>query len=213
MIPLFPLGTVLVPGLVLPLHIFEPRYRRLVADLSELPEEDRAFGVVAIREGREVGAGSARDVYDVGTMAAVREITPLDDGRFDIVTVGTERFRILETSTDLPYLQASVETVPEVEGPDPQGAAEAVRRRFVAYRSVFTSDGEAELPNDPRVLSYLVAAAIVIDLPGRQDLLAEASDSARLRKELAYLRRETSLIEALPSLPAVDLVREEPSPN
>ena len=66
-IPLFPLGTVLVPGLVLPLHVFEPRYRRLLADLAAKPEHERGFGVVAIREGHEVGEGGARALHEVGT--------------------------------------------------------------------------------------------------------------------------------------------------
>ena len=74
LLPLFPLGTLLVPGLVLPLHIFEPRYRRLIADLQELPEDEREFVVVAIREGREVGAEGARALYEVGTIASLREI-------------------------------------------------------------------------------------------------------------------------------------------
>lgn len=204
---------VLVPGLVLPLHIFEPRYRRLMADLEALPEDERAFGVVAIRQGREVGAGSARSFYDVGTMAALRETTPHEDGRFDIVTVGTDRFRIHAVDEGLPYLRAEVEIVPEVSGTDAQAAAEAVRQRFGAYRSMFTDDDVTDLPDDARVLSYLVAAAIVIDLPGRQSLLAAESDSQRLRDELAFLRRETAVISALPSLPAVDLIREETSPN
>ena len=108
---------------------------------------------------------------------------------------------------------AEVEIVPEVSGTDAQAAAEAVRQRFGAYRSMFTDDDVTDLPDDARVLSYLVAAAIVIDLPGRQSLLAAESDSQRLRDELAFLGRETAVISALPSLPAVDLIREETSPN
>jgi len=213
LLPLFPLATVLVPGLVLPLHIFEPRYRQLVADLQALPEADREFVVVAIRDGREVGADGARALFDVGTVTSVREISPLDDGRFDIVTVGTRRVRIGELDTSLPYLQATVTDLPEESGGDTEPLAAAVAEQFVKYRSMFTDDDGSSLPDDPRVLSYLVAAAVVIDLPQRQDLLAAFTDADRLRAELAFLRRETSLIAALPSLPAVDLVRDEPSPN
>ena len=212
-IPLFPLGSVLVPGLVLPLHIFEPRYRRLMADIEGLPDDDRGFGVVAIREGHEVGADSAPSLYDVGTFAAVREISALDDGRFDIVTVGTDRFRIIDTDEGLPYLRAQVEILPEEAGPDAEAAADAVQGRFEEYRSMFAGDDDSGLPDDPRVLSYLVAAAIVIDLPGRQALLSAESDTRRLREELAFLRRETALIAEIPSLPAVDLVRERVYPN
>ncbi|MFM7212866.1 MAG: LON peptidase substrate-binding domain-containing protein [Actinomycetota bacterium] len=213
LLPLFPLATVLVPGLVLPLHIFEPRYRQLVSDLQALPEDDREFVVVAIRDGREVGTDGARALFDVGTVTSVREVSPLDDGRFDIVTVGTRRVRIGELDTSLPYLRATVTDLPEESGGDTEPLAAAVAEQFVEYRSMFTDDDGSSLPDDPRVLSYLVAAAVVIDLPQRQDLLAAFTDADRLRAELAFLRRETSLIAALPSLPAVDLIRDEPSPN
>src|SRR4051794_6839646 len=95
-LPLFPLSTVLVPGLVLPLHIFEPRYRQLVSDLEALPEDDREFGVVAIREGREVGAGSLRALYDVGCAATLQQVTQLPDGRSQILSTGARRFRLLD---------------------------------------------------------------------------------------------------------------------
>lgn len=200
-----------MPGLVLPLHIFEPRYRRMVADLQDLPEDERAFGVVAIRQGRETGADTP-SLHDVGTIASIREVTPLGDGRFDLVTVGTDRFRILDVHHDLPYLQADVEELPEDSGGSPEAAAHAVTDSFVEYRSMF-GDDDTELPDDPRVLSYLVAAAVVTDLPSRQDFLEAATDSERLRAERAFLRREIAIISALPSLPAVDMTSEEPSPN
>ena len=183
-----------------------------MADLQERPEDERAFGVVAIRQGREVGADSAQSLYAVGTLASIREVTPLDDGGFDIVTVGTERFRILEMHRDSAYLEADVEDLPEREGDRAGTAAHDVMEAFIEYRSLFTDEDVTELPDDPRVLSYLVAAAVVIDLPGRQDFLEAPSDSERLGAELAFLRRECAIIEALPSLPAVDMM-EEPSPN
>jgi len=108
-IPVFPLGTVLVPGLVLPLHIFEPRYRQLVRDMMTRPEDDRAFGVVAIREGWEVGEDGVTALFDVGTLAVVRDISPYPDGRFDITTNGDARFRVITLAeSDAPYLMAEV---------------------------------------------------------------------------------------------------------
>ena len=90
-LPLFPLNAVLVPGLVLPLHIFEPRYRVLVQALLELPEDaERRFGVVAIRSGREVGADGVRALHAVGCTAELREVTPYADGRFDLVDRGRD---------------------------------------------------------------------------------------------------------------------------
>jgi len=202
-----------VPGLVLPLHIFEPRYRRLLADLESLPEDERGFGVVAIREGREVGADGVKALYEVGTFASLREVETLEDGRSDIVTVGTDRFRIIDLDDTLPYLRAEVEFLSEEPGSAPDALAATLTESFAAYRSIFTETDDDDLPDDPRVLSYLVAAAVVAELPVRQDFLESTDDTSRMRSEVSYLRREIALIEALPSLPAVDLIGETPSPN
>jgi uncharacterized protein len=120
LIPLFPLGTPLFPGIVLPLQIFEPRYRRLMRDLLSLPEVDdrRFFGVVAIRQGWEVErVAPAEALYDVGCTARVQAVRPQADGGFRIVTVGGERFRLLDVvvADDPPYLQAEVEWLAEDE--------------------------------------------------------------------------------------------------
>ena len=119
-IPLFPLGTPLFPGIVLPLQIFEPRYRRLMRDLLSLPEADdrRFFGVVAIRQGWEVEqVAPAEALYDVGCTARVQAVRPQADGGFRIVTVGGERFRLLDVlvGDDPPYLRAEVEWLAQEE--------------------------------------------------------------------------------------------------
>jgi Lon protease-like protein len=120
LIPLFPLGTPLFPGVVLPLHIFEPRYRRLMQDLLDLPEasERRFFGVVAIRQGWEVErVAPAEALYDVGCTAHLRRVGAQADGGFAIVTVGADRFRLLDVvvGDDPPYLQADVEWLADEE--------------------------------------------------------------------------------------------------
>ena len=120
LIPLFPLGTPLFPGVVLPLQIFEPRYRRLMTDLLAHPEsgDQRFFGVVAIRQGWEVEKiAPAEALYDIGCTARVQAVRAQPDGGFRIVTVGGERFRLLEVviGNDLPYLQAEVEWLTEEE--------------------------------------------------------------------------------------------------
>jgi Lon protease-like protein len=119
-IPLFPLGTPLFPGVVLPLQIFEPRYRRLMQDLQAHPEEGdrRFFGVVAIRQGWEVEkVAPAEALYDIGCTARLQRIVPQSDGGFRVVTVGGDRFRILDVvvGEDPPYLQAEVEWLAEEE--------------------------------------------------------------------------------------------------
>jgi uncharacterized protein len=119
-IPLFPLGTPLFPGVVLPLQIFEPRYRRLMHDLLAHPEDGdrRFFGVVAIRQGWEVEkVAPAEALYDIGCTARLQRIVPQADGGFRVVTVGGDRFRILDVvvGEDPPYLQAEVEWLAEEE--------------------------------------------------------------------------------------------------
>jgi Lon protease-like protein len=118
LIPLFPLGSPLFPGVVLPLQIFEPRYRRLMHDLLAHPEsgDGRFFGVVAIRQGWEVEqVAPAQALYDVGCAARVQAVRPQPDGGFRIVTVGGERFRLLDVvvGDDPPYLQGEVEWLDE----------------------------------------------------------------------------------------------------
>jgi len=120
LIPLFPLGTPLFPGVVLPLQVFEPRYRRLMHDLLALPEggDGRFFGVVAIRQGWEVEqVAPAEALYDIGCTARVQSVRPQSDGAFRIVTVGGERFRLLDVvvADDPPYLQGEVEWLADEE--------------------------------------------------------------------------------------------------
>ncbi|WP_448639986.1 LON peptidase substrate-binding domain-containing protein [Geodermatophilus sp. URMC 63] len=120
LIPLFPLGSPLFPGIVLPLHVFEPRYRALVRDLQALPEGSgrRFFGVVAIRQGWEVErVAPAEALYDVGCSAVLQTVRPQPDGGFQVVTVGGDRFRLLDVvvGEDPPYLRAEVEWLSEEE--------------------------------------------------------------------------------------------------
>jgi Lon protease-like protein len=199
----------LVPGLVMPLHIFEPRYRQLIADISDGPEDERGFGVIAIRDGREVGVDGVRALHDVGTFASLREVSMHPDGRSDIVTVGTERFRVLRLVEGKPYAQAEVEVLDESPGEADLAMAMAALERFRAYRALLSDEeDDTELPDDPRVLSYLIAAAVVADLPTRQAFLEALDDTARLRLESGFLRSELSIVEHMPSLPATDLARE-----
>ncbi|WP_029430352.1 LON peptidase substrate-binding domain-containing protein [Blastococcus sp. URHD0036] len=120
-IPLFPLGTPLFPGVVLPLRIFEPRYRRLMRDLLVQRAEERTpgfFGVVAIRQGWEVErVAPAEALYDIGCTARLQSVRPLSDGGFHVATVGGDRFRLLDVlvGDDPPYLQAEVEWLAEEE--------------------------------------------------------------------------------------------------
>ncbi len=218
-IPLFPLGTVLFPGLVLPLHLFEERYRLLVRTLLEQPEDaPRRFGVVAIRHGWEVGSDAAKALYEVGCAADLRAVEPLEDGRFDVVTTGATRFRVLDLDRSKPYLQGAVDWLDEPLGAAAEQAAEGTARAFLSYRAaLLATKGQADdgggLPTHPTMLSYLVGAAMVLDVADKQRILAAPDTTDRLRLELALLEREDAVLRALPSLPAVELPRQPYSAN
>ena len=219
-LPLFPLGMVLLPGLVLPLHVFEDRYRALVQELLLLPEQERRFGVVAIREGREVGAEGVTALHEVGCTALLRGVQEHPDGRFDLVTVGERRFRLGAVSHERPYLVGDVEWLTDEVGDDAEARllAAAVREAFAGYVDALAGagaqlSGPEELPDDPLVLSHLVAASVSVDLADRQALLAEPDGRARLRAELSLLRRETVLLQVLRALPSPELLRGPVSPN
>ena len=225
-LPLFPLNTVLYPGLVLPLNVFEERYRRLVADLLEQPEDEpRRFGVLAIKDGREVapvrpedgpagpldGLGTATGdpleaIYRVGCVADVSSAQPQPDGRYELLVTGTTRFRLSSVDVSGPYLTGEIEPIEERPG------FRVYQKRLAGAREA-TTHGRQQLPDDPQVLSYLVAAASVFETPVKQQLLACPDTAQRLRAELDLLRRESAVLSWLPSLPAVDLTRQSFSPN
>jgi len=200
MLPLFPLGAVLYPGMLLPLHIFEERYRQLVRDLRE-EAEPRRFGVIAIRKGRETGIDGVHSL-------------------FDIVTVGTQRFRLLALDRTRPYLRGEVELLAE-EPVDPAVAGPAVRviqAAFREYLDALTEWGGAtvrleDLPDEPVLLSFIVAAAMVIDLPERQALLTESDTVRRMAMQRALLSRETAMLRTTTSRPVPDLRNTPYSPN
>jgi uncharacterized protein len=218
-LPLFPLGTVLYPGLLLPLHVFEERYRQLVRDLLAGPEP-RTFGVIAIREGRETGPNGIVTLYEIGCTATLRQATELDDGGYDLVTVGTQRFLLAGTDDSQPYLQGEVEMLAEEVGAETGAAlaARSVQDAFRGYLGALAERGVTQvsvpdLPDDPVLLSYLVAASMVIDLRDKQALLAEPDALHRLVTERMLLSRETTMLRTLTATPAPDLRNSPYSSN
>jgi hypothetical protein len=232
-LPVFPLSTVLFPGLVLPLHIFEERYRVLVRELvANTADEPHEFGVVTLRRGSEVQALPDGDtdqpadaapvtadvLYEVGCTAELRQVTELPDGRFDIVTVGRRRFRVLSVeAASAPYLTAEVEWLPD-ETPDDTAdlLAPRVLAAFRTYLDLLRPASEVldQVPDDPTVLSHLVAATAQLTLDERHLLLAAPDTTTRLRTELKLLNREAGLlarVRAVP-VPLSDLARPA-SPN
>jgi len=239
-LPVFPLGTVLFPGLVLPLHIFEERYRDLVKHLVSRPDGDpREFGVVAIRQGWETlpttptpGPSSSPpprlgpppttpfappppprpvpadvSLHEVGCTAELRQVTELPDGRYDIVTVGRRRFRVISIDKSAePYLVAEVEWLPEPAGQEELAdlLAPRVLAVFRQYLTLIRDDEQElteQLPEDPTVLSHLVAATAALTVEDRQRLLATPDTAGRLRAELRLLNRESALLRQVRAVP------------
>ncbi|GAA3888741.1 LON peptidase substrate-binding domain-containing protein [Streptomyces sedi] len=246
-LPLFPLNTVLFPGLVLPLNVFEARYRALLRDLLELPEsEPRPFGVVAIRDGRLAvprgtglpdeneepapdptagfDADPMRSFYEVGCVADASTIRPRQvageggeaaeggDGpaSYEVLATGTSRFRLLSVDTSGPYLVGEVEPLEEVAGEGAGALASGVLLAFRRYQKALAGANERtlgpaqEAPDDPVVVSYLVAAATVLHTADKQRLLQAPDTATRLADELRMLRQEASLISKLPSVPGAE---------
>jgi Lon protease-like protein len=241
-LPLFPLNSVLFPGLVLPLNVFEERYRAMMRDLLKTPEEEpRRFAVVAIRDGHEVaqsapgmpdptsvpergpaagfGAEPVNAFHGVGCVADAATIRERADGTFEVLATGTSRVRLLSVDASGPFLTAELEELPDEQGVEAGALAEGVLRAFRQYQKRLAGARErtlsttADLPDQPSVVSYLVAAAMMLDTPTKQRLLQSPDIASRLRDELKLLRAETSIIRTLPSLPAADLTRGPTSLN
>ena len=223
-IPIFPLGTLLVPGLVMPLHIFEPRYVGLIQMLRVRPDaEDREFGLSTLRPGSHVERVGVDALFPVGTLARVKEVEALPDGRLNIVTVGTQRYRHVDVDTAEPLAYAEVELLDDPVGDLTSTDAQQATRAFRRYRStlaqvlgidvsaahehegfITTDPFDDVLPDDPALLSHLVTAAAILPLHERAALLAAPDVATRLRQATDLLRRECAVIPRLPSLPAVD---------
>lgn len=196
-LPIFPLNTVLFPGQVLPLHIFEDRYRLMI---RRCLAEDAPFGVALIKQGREVGETAVP--HPVGTIARIVESAYLPDGKMNIITVGVERFRILRLFYDQPYLRGEVEPLPLAEAEDPTAEARlAGRVRDLAIRYIELIAEAAglqiqidQMPDAPLQVGYLAAVAMQIDNREKQQLLNTSSLAQILSLELTLLNRENALL-------------------
>jgi Lon protease-like protein len=216
-LPLFPLGTVLLPGATLPLHVFEPRYRQLTVDLVTGTVPDREFGVVAVREGWAPDDDGMSGLHTVGCTAVLDDVKRLPDGRFDLVTRGARRFRLLDLDADSkPYLVGSVEPLPDdPAGDDTAGgeavgeltrilstAARAAHRRYCSTAWKTGDWAEPEPDVEPGTLPHVLASDCLLPISDRQRLLELTSPIERLRLVRALLARETSLLARLRAVPA-----------
>jgi uncharacterized protein len=221
-IPVFPLNAVLLPGMAMPLHIFEPRYRQLVTDVQR-GSGPAAFGIVALRKGTTLGrpgSGNAEPQFvDVGTLAEILDVTGYADGASDLLTVGSRRFRIRGLVTEgTPYLRARVDWLEELDGDLHPALAPVTRRLWIEYFTLLAQltgrEVDQELPRDANLLSYHVAGHLPMTLPDRQDLLAQATTADRLRRTIPLLRREILLLQSTRSISlASDVLQLIPHPN
>lgn len=195
-LPMFPLGSVLVPGAVLPLHVFEPRYRQLVADcLTGEPE----FGVTLIDRGSEVGGGDQRSM--IGTVARIVQVAELPDDRFAVVAVGARRIRVNAWLPDDPYPLADVDDWPDepADGAELEPLVREVERdvrRLLALAIELgdtSADAAPEIATDALLASYHLIAMAPLGPMDRQRLLAAPGP----RERLAGLHELTADLEAM----------------
>lgn len=194
-LPMFPLATVLVPSLILPLHVFEPRYRAMVEDCVN---GDGEFGVVLIERGSEVGGGDVRT--EIGTVARLLEVERLDDGRYALVAVGTRRIRVTAWLADDPYPRADVE---DWEDPTPLTVpldeVDGLFRRALALAAEL---GEApaplgvELDADPVLATFQMGALAPLGPVDRQALLATPTADERVARLSELLTDAVELLRA-----------------
>ncbi len=188
---LFPLNTVLFPGAILNLHVFEPRYRQLV---SECLDASEAFGVVLIREGQEAGDPDVMP-HEIGTTAEISDVTALPAGRFYISTTGRRRFRIRNVVSREPYLLVDVDYLEEEYDDDTatDELTEEVRAEFRRYLRLLVefsgTAAEIDVPADPVDASFLIGDALQVADTMKQRLLELSNTQQRLTVELGFLRR------------------------
>jgi uncharacterized protein len=194
---MFPLQSVLFPSAVLPLHVFEPRYRELTRHALD---GDREFGVTLIERGSEVGGGDAR--FAIGTRAHIVEAAELPDGRWALVAVGVRRISVVRWLPDAPFPQAEVDDLAEpAPGPDVDALrAEAERwlRRALALRAELgypAAPATVELADDPVTAAFQIGALAPMGPADAQRVLQVANTDDRLRLLAQLLEEETDVLE------------------
>ncbi|BCM93880.1 Lon protease [Abditibacteriota bacterium] len=193
-LPIFPLSVVLFPGMPLPLHIFESRYRLMI---GRALQGDKTFGVAQVVEGQEGTSGTWPAT--VGTTAEILEVTPFADGRMNVQTIGVRRFRILSVREEDEYIVAQCEWLDDDDARDglirlAMATRRALSRYFdaLALNSDSSNDGaDLDVPQDPQSLSMFIAAILQLPLQQKQELLEMTDTRARLEIEDFLLQRAT----------------------
>jgi uncharacterized protein len=206
---------VLLPGVPLPLHIFEPRYRQLTVDLMTGAVPEKRFGVVALTPSAEVEVTSLDQVKPIGCTAVLRQASQLPDGRFDIVTIGEQRFRLLALDhAAAPYLIGEVEWLPDTPAVIPgqrtisqtiESLVAAARAAYRRYCQAAWQQGEWTEPAedvDVATLAHLLTTDCLLPLEDRQRILEETRPLHRLRLVTQLISREAGILATLNAVPA-----------
>jgi Lon protease-like protein len=217
-LPMFPLNTVLFPGMSVPLRVFEDRYRALVHHLLRVEDPtERVFGSVGIREGYEVGEHGAQWLFRIGCRLKMTEVEPHPDGTFELVAVGLDRIELEHLDTSGTYPVGRVAPLTEHDATVPDDVVETARAMFETYREALLEidrePPEAALPRDPAYLSWALAALAPLTIGQRQALLEAEDTATRLYMVTEVLRTELRAMSVLPSLPATEIARTRWSPN
>jgi Lon protease-like protein len=215
-LPLFPLGTVLLPGARIPLQLFEQRYLELARDLAERSEDDRRFGVTLIRAGREVGPDAVADLYEIGCEARVDAMALAESAIgtvVHLVATGARRYRLegIDTEADTPWTTGRVTWLDEPAAGDPRAAgsaddptvedlADRALREHTAYLLDLGAKAEP-VEAAPTQLAYRIVEAMVLDASDRQRVLEGADPATRLRTVIALLRRERAIVGRFGAVP------------
>jgi Lon protease-like protein len=198
-LPLFPLNTVLFPGMTLPLRIFEPRYLRMVRDCLD---GDPVFGVLLIKDGQEVGEAAVP--HEVGTTARILSVERASSEELHIITVGEERFLLHNTFSDKPYLVGEVEPFP-LEGQETRRADALFDTELVlltAYLELISQANNVDIQLSqavagPTEMAYLVAALLQVPLAAKQQLLAIPDLAKMMEREVALLQAEITALTVM----------------
>ncbi|MCE2501479.1 MAG: LON peptidase substrate-binding domain-containing protein [Dehalococcoidia bacterium] len=198
-LPLFPLNNVvLFPGMPLPLHIFEERYKAMIGSCID---RDEPFGVLLIREGNEVG--DPAEPHSIGTTARVSQVQRLQEGRLNILTRGENRFELLETVRTVPHLVGLVRYIEDTEGEVSSTTVAGVREQYIQLQRTLTAmaggwDREISVPDEAIALARIACATLAVSLPlppdVRQSLLETLTAGGQLEKLLTLMRQANRIV-------------------
>lgn len=197
-LPLFPLNIVLFPGTIVPLHVFEPRYRQMIMDCQE---EEKPFGIVLVKPGSEF---MNEEPHAIGTIAEIHNLQKLEDGGYDLMAIGVKRFRILSKHNGKAYISGLVEPFDDQSEPalELKSLVQRAHQLFETYLNMLLDAADeqeihANLPEVPEDLSHFIAYFLEVEDDKKQEFLELTSTKQRLQEEIAILRREIPFMRQL----------------